>query len=62
MKLKKRPLCGSMILNNTSIFLYSFNQDIYDLNNEKIMQNDISFTRSNDYAQLFWEKKVYNDE
>ena len=62
MNLKKRPLCGTMILDNTSIFLYSFNQDIYDLNNEKIMQNDISFTRSNDYAQLFWEKKVYNDE
>ena len=62
MNFKERPLCGNMILDNIPIFLYSFDEHVYDLNNEKIIQNGISYTQGSNYSVLFLEKKVYNDE
>ena len=57
---KERPLCGYTNINNISIFLYSFNSHIFDLNNEKIMENGIIYERCNDYVKLFRTKNIYN--
>jgi len=58
---KKRPICGYTNINNISIFLYSFNGHIFDLNNKIIMENidNIEYIKNN-YAELFRKKNIYN--
>lgn len=57
---KERPSLGYTNLNNNSIFLYSFNGHIFDLNNKQIIKNGIPYIRSNHYYTLFLKQNIYN--
>ena len=60
MNFEKRPPCGYSKLNDVDIFLYSYNQQIFDLNNVEIIKNNIPYVQNNSYEELFKQKKIYN--
>jgi len=56
----KRPCLGINNVKNIIIYLYKFNEDIFNLNKERILTNRVYFTRCNDYAALYKKKDIYN--
>jgi mannosyltransferase OCH1-like enzyme len=60
MNFKKRPALGYNNINNISVYLYKFNNEIYNLENEKIITNEIPYIKSNCYINLFIHKNIYN--